>query len=365
MNNNNFDKKKVAVIILAILMIVWTVASVLSFGIFVKDCTEVKADSVEVGYTYESGNIFVPTGQLTRSAVNGQFATNINLSYLTGANSNLNFRMQISSQRVLMRSVVNITFVYSYSGASYEQLQMYDYNGRNITDSGLMVNESENSPIFTNPAEQSAFTAVCFLGYLNGSSTLTNRYEAFVAFFAQPLFNCNVVQIDYNSVYLDNSSNSLLKGAYVCNYITYTDFNGYKLWVCFYAAVSERYLPSASFTPRTYYLDNSSLTDASYQEGFLAGQNEGYQSGYEQGKTDGLKTGTENGYNNGYYEGRRDGIASANDYTFLGLLGAVVDAPLQALRGLLNFNLLGFNMANFFFALITLALIIMVIRLVL
>lgn len=69
------------------------------------------------------------------------------------------------------------------------------------------------------------------------------------------------------------------------------------------------------------------------------------------------------GYAQGYNQGVSDG--SNPDYTFLGFFGSLVDAPLQAVTGLLNFDLLGFNMLNFFTALLTLCLIIGIIRLVL
>ena len=92
-----------------------------------------------------------------------------------------------------------------------------------------------------------------------------------------------------------------------------------------------------------------------YEDGFNSGLNLGHQNGY----TDGYNQGKLDGYNNGY----NAGSTSAGDYTFLSLLGSVVDAPIQAISGLLNFNLLGFNMLSFFTGLITVALILFVIRL--
>lgn len=87
----------------------------------------------------------------------------------------------------------------------------------------------------------------------------------------------------------------------------------------------------------------------------------GYANDYNSGYKDGYSVGSSSGYNRGYSEG----VKAAGDYTFLSLLGAVVDAPLQAVSGMLNFNLLGFNMLNFFYALLTCALVIAVIRLIL
>lgn len=72
-----------------------------------------------------------------------------------------------------------------------------------------------------------------------------------------------------------------------------------------------------------------------------------------------------------------NGMQVASDYTFIGLLGSVVDAPLQALfgkfdsatntriGGLFNVNILGVDMTAFFTALLSLMLIIGVVRLAL
>lgn len=98
-------------------------------------------------------------------------------------------------------------------------------------------------------------------------------------------------------------------------------------------------------------LNNAGYSSA-YGSGFANGKSQGYSDGYSSGKTA------------GYGQGYNAGVESANNYSFLGLLGAVVDAPVKAISGLLNFNLLGFNMASFFYAILTLALIIAIIRLV-
>ena len=92
---------------------------------------------------------------------------------------------------------------------------------------------------------------------------------------------------------------------------------------------------------------------SSYNSGYNAGFNDGYGNGYSVGLSDGKAI------------GRNQALASGNNYTFLGLLGAVVDAPITAISGLLNFDLLGFNMLNFFYALCTCALVIAVVRMIL
>lgn len=99
-------------------------------------------------------------------------------------------------------------------------------------------------------------------------------------------------------------------------------------------------------------LMNNSAYSSAYNFGFSDGKKEGYNDGFSIGRTF------------GYGQGYNVGVESANNYSFLGLFGAVIDAPIKAVSGLLNFNLLGFNMASFFYAILTLALIITIIRLV-
>lgn len=74
------------------------------------------------------------------------------------------------------------------------------------------------------------------------------------------------------------------------------------------------------------------------QESFLQGKNQGYELGFQEGKLQG------------------------GDYTFTSLIGAVFDAPIEAFRGLFNFEILGTNMQGFVLALLTLSVIIVVIK---
>lgn len=64
------------------------------------------------------------------------------------------------------------------------------------------------------------------------------------------------------------------------------------------------------------------------------------------------------GYDLGYNEGASNGGA----YSFTNLIGAVFDAPIEAFKGLFNFEILGTNMQGFVLALLTLSVIIVVIK---
>ena len=90
--------------------------------------------------------------------------------------------------------------------------------------------------------------------------------------------------------------------------------------------------------------------------------NNAYQNGYFNGLNDANRDKdklVKNAYNNGF----NDGIKKGNDYSFLGLMSAVIDVPIKAFTSLLNFEILGINLSAFMFGLLTLALIIFIVKL--
>lgn len=96
--------------------------------------------------------------------------------------------------------------------------------------------------------------------------------------------------------------------------------------------------------------DYNSIYNYGYQQGLSDGQASGQINGY----TEGYKVGNADGYNTGYLAG----VASSNDYTFMGLIGAVIDAPIKAFTGLFDFEVLGFNMVTFMLSLLTLCVVV-------
>lgn len=106
-----------------------------------------------------------------------------------------------------------------------------------------------------------------------------------------------------------------------------------------------------------YSFNNQILIDNAY--------NNGYDLGYDNGNSF--------GYNKGYAAGLVDG--TNNDYTFLGLLSSVVQAPVTVLvgefdsatgervGGLLNFEFLGYNMSTLLMSLFSIGLVICIVRL--
>lgn len=115
-----------------------------------------------------------------------------------------------------------------------------------------------------------------------------------------------------------------------------------------------------TFNQQRYYLDFPDLSSNSYyQSGYNDGYNVGYNDGTDSGYQDGYNVGEDVGYNNGY----NAGVESSSDYSFLALIGAVVDAPVNAFTSLLNFEILGFNILSFVTGILTILVIVFVIKL--
>ncbi len=110
-----------------------------------------------------------------------------------------------------------------------------------------------------------------------------------------------------------------------------------------------------------------SVTDSS-GDFYNSGYNNGYQDakeGFEEEKTGIYNSGFEQGKVAGYNDGYNAGKDVSGNYTFLGLIGAVFDAPIEAFKGLFNFEILGTNMQGFVLALLTLSVILVIIKIAL
>lgn len=122
--------------------------------------------------------------------------------------------------------------------------------------------------------------------------------------------------------------------------------------------------------------DNNAAYESGYNSGYNAGLSTnsgyaaGYDSGYAIGYREGKLVGSNEGYNNGYNAGSSDGydlgynagVETGSDYSFLSLIGAVIDAPIQAFTGLFNFEIFGTNIKNLLLALFTASIIVVIIK---
>lgn len=111
-----------------------------------------------------------------------------------------------------------------------------------------------------------------------------------------------------------------------------------------------------------------------YESTFISaglGVNEAYNAGYVAGVehsrdfTDPNSASYTAGFNKGKNVGYNQGVSDAGNYTFFSLISSVVDVPVQALVGLLDFNLFGIDMSALYLSLFTLCIIITVVKLLL
>lgn len=189
---------------------------------------------------------------------------------------------------------------------------------------------------------------VPYLCLVNNENDFLRYYEYCI--FASDNFNANVAGV-------------IISLSDTCDYYT-SSSTDYKFLNFKYFTLDNEYIVYSFKVPvnyiygtRTYYFSsNYDLTESQQ-----------YNQGYQQGLADNQQNIYNNGYNAGkiigYNDGKSDGIASANNYSFIGLIGAVFDAPLQTFKGLLNFNVLGVNLLDFAMAMITIGLVVYIIRL--
>lgn len=90
----------------------------------------------------------------------------------------------------------------------------------------------------------------------------------------------------------------------------------------------------------------------------------GHTAGYAEGQ-DSMQGAIENARQEGFAEAQKMFDNGNSDYSFFGLISAVIDAPIKAIRGLLNFDILGVNMFAFVTSLFSLAVVLMIVKLLL
>lgn len=105
-------------------------------------------------------------------------------------------------------------------------------------------------------------------------------------------------------------------------------------------------------------LSNDVYYNNGYNEGFKGGKTEGYSNGLDEGYSNGFAEGKKNGYDIGY----NAGVNAGQDYSFSALFGAVFDVPIQAFKGLFNFEIFGVNMTSFVSSLLALCVIVVIVK---
>lgn len=244
----------------------------------------------------------------------------------------------------------------AYFGSGFSD---YVGNGVTIFNNGTFVSSYSYQTFETYlPDKPTYFSSFAFVSdcFISGSPSFSSEDN--------PSLIMSSVEIgshqDFDILGYNNSLTGTALNVY--NWIT-THCNGNYNFVCYTDTNSFRYiffLPTSSddvlSSYRKYYLLNS--MDFSDNQIF----NQGYQQGLADNQQNIYENGYNAGYDVGYGRGRINGVAESNEYSFLGLIGAVVDAPVSILSSLFNFTFLGINLWSFITSLLTIALILFVVK---
>lgn len=309
------------------------------------------------------------------------------------------FFVSVTKERSNVASANSSTLNYSFNGSSlFIPLLFYDesnsYNFGNIVHSfslsngeltfsvdgsfGFIFNRTGNvnyygSTIYNHTTATSNTTYLdeyYFKSFTFPFDAVVNRYRLGFLYLKQGYPS---TQLAYARYYIYSNSADFIPDIYsitltnetlylepenelIYNVVYYNDVNGNYLKFCYPLYSSDTGFLVQAFTTRTYFI-NTDLSD-----------NQIYNQGYQQGLADNQSNIYNNGYNAGYDvgfgQGRQDGIVEANDYSFISLIGAVVDVPVQTIRGMLNFTFLGINLFDFLMGLIAILVILFIVKLV-
>lgn len=320
-------KKKSLFLKIGCLILALGIAIIPLFSFRTKDVA--KADEVEASYVFRSSDTYY-------------------IASMSGGTQQINVLFSGNNSWVNNQVSVNFSCYLNYANNDFSYVDYYLCNFvQQYVSGGANPTLTGNASTYFNINYDTNYTF-----YLKGQSSDTRSISVYVR--AENGYNSNVYSVFLGKSHTSdacpdgNSGKDLLNVVYTCS-------NGSKLTFSFTVATNFNY------NDRTYYLSNALTDDQLYQSGYNQGNTDGYDSGYTQGTSDGYT----NGYNAGYGAGTNHGIETASDYSFLSLIGAVVDAPIKAFTGLFNFNILGVNLSSFLFGLFTIAVIIVVVKTVL
>lgn len=133
--------------------------------------------------------------------------------------------------------------------------------------------------------------------------------------------------------------------------------------IVFYGFVEDSNAVATDFLVPTG-VDTLHITISAGQDSYDSGFNAGVISVKQQYEAR-LQAERENARQKGFAEAQKMFDNGNTDYSFFGLISAVIDAPIKAIRGLLNFEILGVNMFSFVTSLFSLAVVLMIVKLVL
>lgn len=337
------EKRGVAFWVLFVLIILWTVGSVLGTFAFIenRDTQRYSASADEVtgteSYTLRTNNIFFPSNRISLDGVLGRPNPDTYINSLTGTAT---FTITQNGD------IYNISHSIAAGTGYWLDAYTIPYSTNTLTKLGRTIHFDAstargNETYYFTLTPTTYFYVTMQIGIDVGYDIGTTYSFTYSSWEVERYDNYEVHNL---LTFIDGSNKRLNFG-----FVWYTPVSAGHGWASMYR-----------WTDRTYYM----ATDFTDNEYFVLGKKEGYI----QGKNEYINSGYDDGYKNGFSEGKtagyNEGVQDANDYSFLGLFTAVVDAPIQALSSLFNFEILGVNLLSFVTAVFTVCIIILIVKLV-
>lgn len=363
------------------------------------------ADSVSDFWVYEGSDLFYPVQRFNRSGsqVSSVFGSIVTSNFI-GSNPTVSYPSlpYFVSMGITLKKGYSLNYIGNYyvsnvpyitfnwlgstlSSQTFNQtLRTYINNSNNLTlistsqtSYGHFLGGYSTSDLNTNLPNQTHYGSDTIIKsrYTFGFDNISSSNDYFYGDIYTTTtygFNCNVYSVEIYSS-LPNVVNTYDNATVVSfsNFIKYTDINGATFLIeipitTVQGSYSNNYynfpaIGSWKFEPRTYYtqggvvgeIDQQLKQQASIITQRYEDQIQAMKIQYENQLENAVATARQQGYNEGI---------SNNNTTFLSLFGALFDAPIQAVSGLLNFDVLGFNLWNFFTAVITVGIVIFAVR---
>lgn len=307
------------------------------------------------GYTFVSSNIINALfASVSSTPSNPSFSYLLNNSY-TGSEMryfNTSFRFTVSNGSIktyifsYLTEDIGLTDVVSGTGTKSEEVELLSYNLTSASDADYDVYAYSGVRVLTSAGNK--WTMI--------GQSITNNNEDDTPF-EFPVVSVeigNYTSPQFSDI-VNNYTNSII--------IRYNTISNHSItfFIPTWTLHDDTIFNAPYYIYRKYYLEDAFdfSNNGYYQQGFNNGKNEGLSIGYDNG----YSVGSSSGYNEGLEEGKIIGAVESNDYSFFGLISAVIDTPIQLFKSLFNFNFLGVNLFAFFTSILTIGLIVFVTKL--
>lgn len=369
---NKFSKEQVIVFVL---MIIWTIGSVLGAFSFIENRTKNSIETISAGaydgstdetltmsystsyYNFLGGassdTLVLDSTDLTLPLYSASFAMPHNLSHTTYFDETESTFVWGSTNEYC---TVKTSYP-TYDGLTFNNFYMFIesdlYGGTTFRNDTMQVLPYE---IFWDSVESTSFT-------YNQHGTQYNA-SIFFSFYLYDLVNNEWDFYTYGATF--RNAFVFSRGMFSLSADSFIENATGQRYIMMKGLVIDIVpIISGSRTTITLNVDLSNAVDMNtylsyvniyYNSDYLNGFNAGFDSGETVGYDKGYNIGYDLGFDNGFTDGQN------SNYTFLSLLTAVVDAPIQAFLDMIDFEILGYNMQGLALGLLSIALILGIIK---